>query len=252
MTFKVGDEVTLSTRRGARASVEYGPYGDDNRVYLVKMLEGEYVGDVFSALAYVMKAVPTVFAVGDKVRASSGRDFKVVAGPFDGPHCVWYALEDSRGKVWHHPNGTDPLTLVERATAEAPRAVQVGDRVRVTEADDDEPKFVGRFGVVKSLDPGSVLPFLVSFGDGKGLHGDDNGRWWCRSVELAPANMHEHDGVTYDLSAQYRDRDGDVWRFARMSDDTVRGNCHVTDIPVREEHDSLAYAVATYGPLTKV
>ncbi|MFG2292022.1 phiSA1p31-related protein [Streptomyces sp. NPDC048603] len=61
--------------------------------------------------------------------------------------------------------------------------------------------------------------------------------------------MCEHEGVTYDLTARYRDRDGDVWRFERQPDGSVLG-AHGSGA-ITPYSDSLSYAVSVYGPLHK-
>ncbi|MEV6684423.1 phiSA1p31-related protein [Streptomyces sp. NPDC051130] len=178
--FKVGDEVTLSTRAGSRAVVEYGPYGTNGDVYLVKLLEGEDTPDVFSALAHIMKAAPVVFAPGDRVAGFGGTEFSIVAGPFTA-HDTWYVVEDASGK--HHPYGDSSITLVSRAPQD-------------------------------------------------------------------PSDTYAHDGVTYDLTAKYRDKDGDIWEFSsgsRADDGSPSGV--MNDGEVRE---SLARVVLDYRPLTKI
>lgn len=63
-----------------------------------------------------------------------------------------------------------------------------------------------------------------------------------------PLNSHTYAGVTYDLDAKYRDRNGHVWRFTSPLADGeyVRLN---SDIGM---HTDLAYLVASRSPLTKV
>ncbi|MEV7425191.1 phiSA1p31-related protein [Streptomyces sp. NPDC091212] len=64
------------------------------------------------------------------------------------------------------------------------------------------------------------------------------------------ADTFEHDGVTCDLNARYRDRDGDVWRFERRPDGSVRGSWYGTDIG--DYHSLLSDVATECGPLTKV
>ncbi|MER6485686.1 hypothetical protein ABT264_19285 [Streptomyces virginiae] len=72
---------------------------------------------------------------------------------------------------------------LERVEDSPASSIQVGDRVRVTDA--DPASYVGRVGTVKSVDARDDAPcYLVSFGDGS--HGADDGQWWCVNVE--PAN----------------------------------------------------------------
>ncbi|MFJ6720525.1 phiSA1p31-related protein [Streptomyces sp. NPDC091259] len=177
MTFKVGDEVTLSTRAGSRAVVEYGPYGPNGDIYLVKLLEGDEQGEVFGALARVMST--PVFRQGDRVAGFGGTEYSIVAGPFTA-HDTWYVVKDDKGQ--HHPHGDDRLTLVSRA-----------------------PKPVGP--------------------------------------------TYELDGVTYDLGARYRDKDGDVWRFEVINGEP-RGGMNGKDIYGYSE--TLAEVQQDYGPLIKL
>jgi hypothetical protein len=75
----------------------------------------------------------------------------------------------------------------------------------------------------------------------------------ARTVQTA--NVAVHDGVIYDLTARYRDSDGDYWTFKRV-DDVVRGafsglNLDRSDY-ITEYSDTLAEAVKDYGPFRKI
>ncbi|MEU8840267.1 phiSA1p31-related protein [Streptomyces roseus] len=238
MTFKVGDEV--EHRTFGRGTIAYGPYlhttGPD---YYLMVQSG---GTHSQVLGEAMTAAPK-FTIGDEVRNPlTGIRGPIVAGPFvatgDGER--YWIVEQPDGS--HSTPREDGLTKVEA------REIKVGDRVRVTEAD-GVVKFVGRVGVVAELDEYSTLRYLVEFGDGQGAHGDDNGQWWCNAVEPT-TDTYEHDGVTYDLSAKYRDKDGDVWRFECLADGSVRGT--MGDAPIRAYDDSLRVVVEEFGPLTKI
>ncbi|MFD5198838.1 phiSA1p31-related protein [Streptomyces sp. NPDC058375] len=64
------------------------------------------------------------------------------------------------------------------------------------------------------------------------------------------ADTFEYDGVTYDLNAKYKDRDGDVWSFTgRLSDDGIP---RVTYTGYADNIDTIAEIADNYGPLTKV
>ncbi|WP_405927880.1 phiSA1p31-related protein [Streptomyces griseus] len=69
--FAVGDRVTLDTRGGERATVEYGPFDGEN-VYVVKLVKAPTDGNprTFTALAGVMHPVtePDLVPVGTRVR----------------------------------------------------------------------------------------------------------------------------------------------------------------------------------------
>lgn len=72
---------------------------------------------------------------------------------------------------------------------------------------------------------------------------------FLRLVEPA-GDTYEHDGVTYDLTARYRDRDGDVWKFERRPDGKVLGTYFSRSVD--EYDDELSEVVSGYGPLTRV
>ncbi|MFB7823840.1 phiSA1p31-related protein [Streptomyces hydrogenans] len=241
-TFKVGDKV----RHESYGDVEitYGPYPGEfsDARFLVRGEDGrERV-----AVPERMTAIPK-FVVGDKVHAAYGSGGTLVSGPFKSAHheeAIW-VVEKADGTHVFPTAGV--LTKVEPEPA---RDIKVGDRVRVTDDDCGGRRFGGRIGTVKTIHrAGTLLPYLVEFGDGRGHHGDPNGRWNCRTVELLDetADTYTHDGVTYDLSARYRDRDGDPWQFKRLGD-RVTGACGA-----EPEDDSwtLGYIVERYGPLTR-
>lgn len=191
--FAVGDVVTLATRSGSRATVEYGPF-DDGDIYVVKLVDEPTDADsprTFTAMAHVMAKVTE------------------------------------------------------------PEPIKVGDRVRVTDDDGGgRYRFNERVGTVKELNGGNLLPYLVEFGDGRGRHGDLNGRWNCRAVErVTDENTHVHDGVMYDLDATYSDRDNEPWTFKRFGDE-IRGGCN--GYPPSRVSESLENVVTLYGPLTRI
>ncbi|MGW6638499.1 phiSA1p31-related protein [Streptomyces cyaneofuscatus] len=71
-----------------------------------------------------------------------------------------------------------------------------------------------------------------------------------RPSQPAPAaETFEYDGVTYELGATYRDRDGDKWHFARFDDEVV-GNTY--EVPNSLADGSSLAFVMSYGPLTKI
>ncbi|MFE6494100.1 hypothetical protein, partial [Streptomyces sp. NPDC057747] len=76
--FTVGDVVTLRTS-GSRATVEYGPYGVNGDIYIVKLVEPPADSDnprEFSALANVMTKVdnkPALVPVGTRVRVDRAK-----------------------------------------------------------------------------------------------------------------------------------------------------------------------------------
>jgi hypothetical protein len=103
-----------------------------------------------------------------------------------------------------------------------------------------------------SEDEADELRALIDRADNRGVLSD------LRDALRAPAagDLYNHDGITYDLTAKYQDQDGDYWTFRRY-DDEVRGYCG-RDIHrdysslIGPYSDTLAEAVRSYGPLTKV
>jgi hypothetical protein len=249
--FEVGQTVRHEVR--GEVDVTYGPfvglYGDGR--YIVRQGDGREVMVNISALSAIPE--PPKFAIGDKVTSDGSlRDTVgiLVAGPFVSPLLgdrFWVADVDDR----HHT----PIEAGLRKVVD-PAPIKVGDRVRVTDDDGGGAnRFNGRIGTVTTLHgEGSSLPYLVEFGNGRGFHGELNGTWNCRSVErVEDETTYTHDGVTYDLTARYRDRDDDYWTFKNV-EGTVRGNCASTNVAtdVYNGHESLESAVRRYGPLTRV
>lgn len=190
--FAVGDVVELITRRGARATVEYGPF-DDRDVYVVKLVDKPADADdvrTFTALASVLR------------------------------------------------------TVVD------PEPVKVGDRVRIVRATHAE-ECHGREGVVTSTsadwraDRGDAHPYIVRLDNGDGTVYVAE----LERVDSPSADTYEYDGVTYDLSATHRDKDGDPWTFKQV-DGRVAAGCNGFD----PEHSTvtLESVVDEFGPLTRV
>ncbi|MFB7114072.1 phiSA1p31-related protein, partial [Streptomyces sp. NPDC056291] len=129
--------------------------------------------------------------------------------------------------------------------------IKVGDRVRVVK--DDETlrtgQFVGKVGVINRLNSSSRLPYSVRFDEGQDA---PHLTWNVAEVERVDADtVAVHDGVVYDLTAQYRDNEGDVWTFKRRPDGEVRGD-YGPYPSISEYASTLASAVKEYGPLTRV
>ncbi|MET7939674.1 phiSA1p31-related protein [Streptomyces sp. NPDC005302] len=244
-TFKAGDKVKHLER--GEVEITYGPYTNSwgAERYLVRLANGRETATDPGTLA-VIPETPK-FAVGDKVEHRTFGAGEVAFGPFDHHSGAdTYLMRDAEGK--HSLSFAEALTKVE------PAPLKVGDRVRVVE--DDEyartGEFVGKVGTLKTeYDPNNRLRYLVEFGDGSGRHGDaDNGTWKVASVERADENTYTHNGVTYDLSAKYTDRDNDVWTFVRFGD-KVRAGLGFTPTSAYSG-DSLELVVNEYGPLRKV
>ena len=130
------------------------------------------------------------------------------------------------------------LSVPTDTLAGAPVVFAPGDRVR--EDDEEYTVLAGPFA-------GYSTWYAVRTENGKELQAEASG---LVLVERAPqTDTHTHDGVAYDLSASYRDKDGDVWRFETL-DDAVRGGINGNEVYPYSE--TLAEVVGDYGPLSKV
>ncbi|MET9126932.1 phiSA1p31-related protein [Streptomyces sp. NPDC004528] len=253
--FSVGDVVTLTTRRGAKATVEYGPF-DDRDVYLVKLVDEPADEDevrTFTALASVMRADEPI-KVGDKVRVTDDDGggacrFNGLVGTVMTVHPSYdrlrYLVEFGDGRGHHGDlNGRWNCAAVERVDD----GVKVGDRVRVIAASFASETH-GKVGTVEEADStekfdGIPHPFLVRFGR-------PSDTVYASKVERIDGDTHTYNGVTYDLTAQYKDCDGDVWRLGRVAG-AVRGRmAHLMQAPI-ESSRTLNSIIDSYGPLTRV
>ncbi|MFD8315920.1 phiSA1p31-related protein [Kitasatospora purpeofusca] len=243
-TFKVGEIVTHE---------EMGPvvirsepfawiYGRESR-YVVEVSEGSRAGKHVAVISSRLSAA--TFERGATVLVD-GERCTVKAGPFVdkfAPARPWYVVENADGS--HETSAASFLTL---ASVDEP--ITVGDRVRVLEAKHAEEEH-GKLGRVIRTD-GTWTPI------GGGLHPyrvelDDGGTIEVRRVERVadePASTFTHDGVTYDLTASYRDRDNDMWSFTGSTN--VHGRPLVSMFADRSGGRSLGSVVEAYGPLTKV
>ncbi|MEU1200151.1 phiSA1p31-related protein [Streptomyces sp. NPDC005813] len=245
-TFEVGQKV----RHGSfdeDGEIKFGPFRKAGTYltgyYLVDFGDGacrETRGTWLSAIPE-----PPKFAIGDKVRLPYGaREGSLVAGPFRSRHSgrTFWVMETADGK--HEAPSEVNLTKVTE-----PAPIEVGDRVRVLK---DDPvvctgAYVGKIGIVQQVGGcrRKPLTYRLDFGDGD--------VWWVEDVERVEAaqdeDVYTHAGVTYDLTATYRDRDGDDWTFKRFGDE-VRGGMNGT-APLANTR-TLDSVVAAYGPLTRI
>jgi hypothetical protein len=235
-TFKVGDKV-VNEVFGA-GEIVYGPYGGSS--YFFKGDDGQHHTVTESLCKPAAR-----FKVGDKVRTNYGDRYTIHAGPFHG-HTEWYAVEDESGKVWQ--SQADEMTAVE-PEAVRDEGLQVGDVVRIPRDDlAGADVKAGDLLVVKKATPWDLV---VHAAPGARLS-----EWYFESKDVErvdPATVAVVDNVAYDLTARYRDTDGDYWTF-KCVDGTVRGDCAGTDraVSVTEWSNTLADAVREFGPLTRV
>lgn len=237
--FNIGDEVTALDDR--TATITYGPFRstfDRDEMYVAK----DGAGRERAYKTTDLKAKPA-FKVGDTVEYEYGSGGKLVAGPFkSGYHdqAIW-VVEKADGT--HMTPTQNSLTKVEPADA-----IKVGDRVRVLKdnancADVKAGDVFTVAGLETHLSPGVRTTEVPGRAGG----------WFfsmtaVEKVTEPAANTYTHDGMTYDLDAQYRDKDGDVWFFD--------GQTHRDGSPVIAcdgcGFDSIDEAVCYYGPLTKI
>jgi hypothetical protein len=184
------------------------------------------------------------FKVGDKL----------VAGPFkSGYHGenIW---------VVEKPDGTHMTPTENSLTKVSPVAdeIRVGDRVRILHA-----TYAGRTHGMTGTVTSSAEVFRQDVRDHHPycVRLDAGGSVYVRDLEKIddPSTTYTHAGVTYDLTARYRDRDGDTFELSteqRSTDATEDGNADGT--PLGRYSDSrywawsLAEVARCYGPLTRI
>lgn len=240
-TFKVGDKVTHSTF--GEAEIIYGPYTHvyGGERYAIRLGDGRGHG---SAQADDITAL-AAFAVGDKVTgAYTGNAYEIVGGPFKGAFQTWYATKnDTTGIVTDNPE--DALHAVVAPAVSPPEPIKAGDRIRVKvdHANNASVRAGDTFTVAALESPGVRTTALPTRRVG-----------WFFSLsnveKVGGANTFDYNGVTYDLSAKYTDKDDDVWAFARFGS-TVEGGMYGAP-KYLGDGDHLSYIVDTYGPLTRV
>jgi len=185
------------------------------------------------------------FQAGDKV---THRDFgpgEVILGP----------LKMTFGATAYAVRTDDGVERSLRGDALKLRAVfTVGDIVTY---DSHSAEIVG--GPVVGIDSGEPL-FLIKFTDGD--HAGKGAARRASQLTATGADTYTHDGVTYDLTARYRDCEGDVYEFSR-TERSIPGSadCQDDGSPVGRMtagwrpgvwNWSLAEVVRKYGPLTRV
>lgn len=170
------------------------------------------------------------FKVGDKVKSrTSGTLAEITYGPFmhAGDQQAYVVSTGGREALW-----------VENLIEAIPD-FKVGDKVTHRSFGEGEIAF-GPYLTVGN--PNSFYQLKVEGG---------HLRVTAEFMTLVPSdpNMHIHGGVTYDLSAEYADCDGDGWRLKEI--DGVVRSAGRWDI-VNPNSRTLAALVDTYGPLTKI
>ncbi|MGW2515017.1 phiSA1p31-related protein [Streptomyces scopuliridis] len=252
-TFAVGDKAKMDGESDPVAIIG-GPFTNRYHKWFVVRAE---VGDTTASESDLTALpAPAPIVVGDRVRVTEDDPY-ARTGEFVGmlgtvrrlnhPLRLPYNVEfdADQGAPYTRWN----VTSVEKISDESVR-VPVGTRVRIDRAKWAEQTH-GMTGVVESntetwrAEDDDTHPYIVRIDNGSGPH----------VAELTPvdepADTFEHYGITYDLSVKYRDRESNVWRFARV-DGVVRGDWGLHRRSISAEDSTLSYAVDHYGPLTKL
>ncbi|KUF18836.1 phiSA1p31-related protein [Streptomyces silvensis] len=259
-TFAVGDKVTSSPYVGALVA---GPFTHafDGDPFWVMEVDGKHRTPRERTLTKVM---PPEIKIGDKVRiirAEYAERTHGKIGTVTRTDCSWREWVGDRHpyEVDIEGEGTVWVAELERVDVEdsASDPVKVGDVVRILEDNAFRADVkAGDLFVVQET-------FRSTWADEDRIRvethpGSRMERWTFRpqDFEKVPADEVEvHEGVVYDLSARYRDKDGDVWSFCRIADE-VRGECSSADrdssYRITKYSDTLSYAVETFGPLTRI
>ncbi|MFI6444690.1 phiSA1p31-related protein [Kitasatospora sp. NPDC050543] len=239
-TFAAGDKVEWGSR-DLRYVIDAGPFKGHRGPYFIVHAEG--AERQYTANAADLTVLPA-FEIGARV-VHDGEPCTVTAGPFVDkydPARSWYVVENADGS--HETSSVNYLTA-----APADEPIKADDRVRVLE---DHPSG-------SQLSAGDVVTVTAVYhaGTAHEYYGTAraDGGWYVKASEVERAddsNTFTHDGVTYDLDAEYCDGDGDHWQF---SADTL----HSDGTPLMGmngmtawSHSSLQYVLTSYGPLRKV
>ncbi|MFD3361589.1 phiSA1p31-related protein [Streptomyces albidoflavus] len=244
-TFKVGDKVRVLA--GGRGVITYGPVNSTFDTY--KMFVVKQDGDGERAFKASDLAPLDRFEIGDQVVSLHFEGTRtVVAGPFRaylGDDFYVLKSADEEHSVLH-ADSLRPLVLTPTT------GIKVGDRVRVLRAKWVENSH-GEIGTVRSVTEGfradrdDLHPYRVEF--------DDESWIYAAEVEPVPATV-TYDGVEYSLTAEYRDNEGDVWKFAEdQTEEGGNARMHSRG-PFSERFsnatDPLCDVVDAYGPLTEI
>ncbi|WP_186783693.1 phiSA1p31-related protein [Streptomyces sp. CBG33] len=244
-TFKVGDKVRVLA--GGRGVITYGPVNSTFDTY--KMFVVKQDGDGERAFKASDLATLDRFEIGDQVVSLHFEGTRtVVAGPFRA--CLgddFYVIKnaDEEHSVLH-ADSLRPLVLTPTA------GIKVGDRVRVLRA---------KWGEEQHGKVGTVLSVTETFRDRENdLHPydielDDGGTIYAAEVEPVPATV-TYDGVEYSLTAEYRDNEGDFWKFAEeQTEEGGNARLHYRGKfsgSYAAGTDALSYVVDAWGPLTEI
>lgn len=239
-TFKVGDKVKHDMH--GEVELAFGPVNFPSFTggWLVKLEDGDHAVTTPGALSPIAK-----FKVGDQARGVTTRQtYTIDAGPFFDP-TEWYVARKDNGNATsiHARN----LIAVEPAAADT---IKVGDVVRISRN--------GLQGADVKEGDLLVVKYVGDAGDLR-VHsapGAHQATWYFHltNVQKVPADeVTVHDGKVYDLTATYRDKDGDAWKIRRNPEDADEVQAQMT--PIESDswgHYTLGGLVRMYGPLRKI
>lgn len=249
-TFEVGDKVRDG---GDEYIIKAGPFKGYSEWYAVADAEGREL----QANADTLTAVPAPepVKVGDRVRvvlAKHAEEYHGKAGTVTSVSGTWAPDGELHAyRVRVDGVGALDVAKVEKLPADgvAPEPVKVGDRIRVT-VDGANLAMVSKGDV-----------FTVDRLTERGIRTTSTPRrstGWFFTPEnfekITDADTFTEDGVTYDLTAQYRDKDGDRWDFSADllgSDGTPRARMN-SDAPFDDDLCTLRYVTNNYSPLRMV
>ncbi|WP_369147082.1 phiSA1p31-related protein [Streptomyces sp. R44] len=242
--FKVGDKVRVCG--SFDGEITYGPFKSAFERYTMYVVRNE-TGNERAQHDTDLTALPK-FAIGDRVEkpATGVRPGTIVAGPFvtEYDDVPFWVVEHDNGKV-STPREDGDLKRIEEEPA---REIKVGDRVKVVSGRGISA-YIGKTVTLTKV--GASSPYGPY-----GFKGGFGGEIYAEEVELireAPADTFEYNGVTYDLTATYRDKDGDEWTFkggTRASDGTPDGA--MNGYAGGTYSYTLGYAARHYAPLTRI
>ncbi|MFI0211993.1 phiSA1p31-related protein [Streptomyces diastaticus] len=249
-TFKVGDRVRVLA--GGEGVITYGPVNSTFDTY--KMFVVKQDGDDERAFKAGDLAPLARFEIGDRVTVlHTDGVHAIAAGPFRGLHgdnFYVYAEEADEGEDTTH--SVAYVSALRPADPEPTTNIKVGDRVRVLRAKWAEGTH-GKVGTVLSVtetfraDVDDLHPYDIELDDGDTVY--------AAEVEPVPVTV-TYEGVEYDLTAEYRDDEGDFWKFEEGQVETggnARMSFRLSGITeYLSQTMTLSYVVDAYGPLTQL
>jgi hypothetical protein len=261
--FAVEDKVTSHAFQGQESVIVAGPFMNRFRASTFWVVEREGKHASLPEYTLTKVTVPEPTKIGDRVRVVYDSDgyrsgqyvglvgvlerviendelrYLVRFGDGSATHGDklngrWYCKEVERDEGdanTHEYNGVtyDLSAKYEDVEGDVWRLKRVGDVVRARLNDDGEAPTAESFS----------LEYVANR--------------WAPLTRVEDSNIYVHGGVTYDLSATYRDKDGDRWNLRRNPESTDEVQAQMRPLDEDEwGHYTLRTLVTMYGPLTRV